>query len=575
MRQAALVILLLFTLEGSGQDLIRLTMDIPNVSKEVSEPLSKPRFYPDSLSLRQGIDSALTFFQTQGYIEARLQDLQADTSGYRAQINAGPLYHWQVENGNISTEAIRDQKLTHFFEGVLLPFPVYHEVQQKIIAWYEDQGYPFASLQAEAIKVEGHTLQASLKVDPSYRIVNDAVRLTGDVNLSEGFLSNHTGIKPGLPYSETRTRNAAALIAELPFVQVSGEPSLQFTPGTALLTIPVRKRPANRFDGIAGVSSNSLDENRLQLTGQVNLSLVNLMSRGEQFAMIWQGLGQGTQRLTIDASYPYVFSTPFISSWLFSLHKQDTAYLNLRNRPSFTWTSPRRIQISVFADLQSTELLSTSRFSGSTTLPPQIDSRTRLYGIEGAIFSQGFSAGLMDGHGLKVNLAAGSRTIRENANLPEAIYEGLAMKQNQYTFGLEAETRLPLGQKTRLVLQLDARGLSSQQFFENELFRIGGFNSLKGFDEEAILASLYGIMTGEVRYFTAEQSFFSLLFNAAYFEKGNMGNTISGWPWGAAAGITLETAPGIISVYYAIGRGPETPLAFRNAKIHIGFVSLF
>ncbi|MEE4177539.1 MAG: hypothetical protein V2I46_08515 [Bacteroides sp.] len=575
MRQAVMIILLLFTLEGSGQDLIRLTMDVQNVSEKVSESLGKPRFYPDSLSLRQGLDSALTFIQTQGYIEARLEDFQTDTMGYRAQIHAGPLYHWQLENFNISTEALREQKLARYFEGTRLPFPAYQDLQEKIIAWYEDQGYPFASLQAEAIKIEGQTLQASLKVDPSYRIVYDTLRLSGDVSLSSGFLSTHTGIRPGSTYNETKARNAAALIAELPFVQVNSEPSLQFTPGTALLTIPVRKRPANRFDGIAGVSSNSLDENRLQLTGQVNLSLVNLMSRGEQFAMIWQGLGQGTQRLTLDASYPYIFSTPFISSWLFSLHKQDTAYLNLRNRPSFTWTSPRRIQVSVFADLQSTELLSTSRFSGTSTLPPQIDSRTRLYGIEGAIFSQGFSAGLMDGHGLKVSLAAGSRNIRENANLPEAIFEGLAMKQNQYSFGVEAETRLPLGQKTRLVFHLDARGLSSQQYFENELYRIGGFNSLKGFDEDAILASLYGIMTSEVRYFTGEQTFFSLLFNAGYFERDITGNAISGWPWGAAAGITLETAPGIISVYYAIGHGPETTLAFRNAKIHIGFVSLF
>ncbi|MBW6499327.1 MAG: hypothetical protein K0B09_13125, partial [Bacteroidales bacterium] len=97
----------------------------------------------------------------------------------------------------------------------------------------------------------------------------------------------------------------------------------------------------------------------------------------------------------------------------------------------------------------------------------------------------------------------------------------------------------------------------------------------KGFDEESILASFYGIMTGELRYFTSENSFFSLLFNAAWFERQLHDTRFSGWPWGAAAGITLETAPGILSVYYAMGKGPETPLAFRNAKVHIGFVSLF
>ena len=107
------------------------------------------------------------------------------------------------------------------------------------------------------------------------------------------------------------------------------------------------------------------------------------------------------------------------------------------------------------------------------------------------------------------------------------------------------------------------------------MFRLGGFRTLKGFDEDAFLASFYGIMTGEMRYFTGENSFFSLLFNAAYFERKLEEDLINGWPWGAAAGITLETAPGMISVFYAIGKSPESTLAFRNAKVHIGFVSLF
>ena len=575
MRQVVIILFLLFSLEGAGQGVVRLKAEVRDVAGGAFEELSNPRTYPDSLFLRQGLDSITTPLHKQGYLEARLYGFQPDTLGYTAVIDTGPLYVWQLRNVNISNEAIRKGKLTHYFEGTPLPFSGYKNLQQKIIGWYEEQGYPFASLQAEDIRIEEQILNAALKVDPSWLIVNVTLRLTGDVSLSAGFLAAHTGIRPGQPYSESRARNAAGLIADLPYVQINGDPHLRFSPGSAELSLPVRKRPANRFDGIAGISSNTLDENRLQLSGQFNLSLVNLMSRGEQLAIVWQGLGQGTQRLSLDASFPYLVSTPFITAWMFSLHKQDTSYLNLRNRPSFSWTSPRRLQFSVFADLQSTELLSTSRFSGYTSMPPQIDSRTYLYGLQGALYSKGFFAGLMDGHGLKISLAAGTRNIRKNANLPEVIYKDITLKQNQYAFGIEAESRLPLGRRTRLVLQMTSRGLSSRQFFENELFRIGGFRSLKGFDEEAIPASLYGILTGEIRYFTGEQSFFSLLFNGAYFERNLGENLVSGRPWGAAAGITLETAPGIISVYYAMGKGPETRLAFRNARVHIGFVSLF
>ena len=575
MRLALLLVFFLLTLESAGQDKYTLKVHAADVSKESLENLKTLRIYPDSLTLRQGIDSIMTFFRRQGYLEVSLEGFYADTSGYHAFIQAGPLYQWKLRNVNISTEALREKKLSSYFENTPLPFSLYQELQQKIITWYEENGYPFASLQAEDIRMTGYCLEAALKVDPSFLIVYDTLRLAGEVSLSSGFLATHTGIRPGQPYSETKTMNAAALLSELEFVQLRGEPSLQFTPGTAVLTVPVRKRPANRFDGIAGISSNSLDENRLQLTGQLNLSLVNLMARGEKFGMIWQGLGQGTQRLTLDASYPYLLSAPLITSWLFSLHKQDTSYLNLRNRPAFIWTSPGRIQFSIFADLQSTQILSQGRFSEITTLPSQIDSRTRLYGAEGTIYSRGFLASLRDGHGLKISLATGNRNILKNSNLPEAIYEGVSLKQNQFFMGIEGEARFALGQRTRMVFQINSRGLRSEDYFENELFRIGGFKTLKGFDEDAILASFYSIITSEMRYFTGENSFFSLLFNAAYFERKLGADLLNGWPWGAAAGITLETAPGIISVFYALGRGPETPLAFRNAKVHIGFVSLF
>ncbi|HSV87366.1 MAG TPA: hypothetical protein VLH61_01860, partial [Bacteroidales bacterium] len=99
--------------------------------------------------------------------------------------------------------------------------------------------------------------------------------------------------------------------------------------------------------------------------------------------------------------------------------------------------------------------------------------------------------------------------------------------------------------------------------------------SLKGFNEESILATFYSVLTGEWRYFFGEQSYLSMLVNAAYFERKMIGTTVKGWPWGLAAGINLETPPGIISVFFAMGEGPETQLSFREAKVHVGFISLF
>jgi len=575
MRKALAAILLMFAFSGHGQDLLRLNIQHTESSGSLPGHFISPRFYPDSLTLRAGVDSLLAGIMQYGYFDAVLKELVSDSAGYTAIFNRGELFHWHLRNSNISAAAIRSSNLERYFEGTPLPFYQFHELQKKIIGWYENNGYPFASLHADSVNVKENYFRAVLRLEPSYMIVFDTVQLIGNVSLSNGFIAGLTGIRPGLPYSEQKARAAPPLLSDLPFLRLNGEPNINFTPGSAILEIPVRRQPSNRFDGIAGISGNALDENRIQLTGQFNLLLVNLFERGESFSMNWQGMGQGTQRLLLEGSWPFLLSTPLTPSMLFSLHKQDTSYLSLRQRPAFSWQSHKRIMLSVFADLQSTQLLSTSRFSNITTVPPQIDSRTRLFGIEASTHSPGFLTTLQRGRGARAWLAAGTKKIIENAALPPEIYQSIIPSQNQFAFGLQAETRHAVGPQSALVFQLKSQGITGQQFFENELFRIGGFRSLKGFDEESILATTYAIMTGEWRYFLAENSYISLLFNAAWYERKISNNYLNGFPWGAATGITIETAPGIISVYYALGKGPETPLAFRNAKVHIGFVSLF
>lgn len=575
MRHAVLIILFMSALATQGQDLLRLSITNVDNSQSLSLEITKPRFYPDSLSLQKGLDTLMLKVFDAGYLTATLHELLPDSAGFTAVVDPGPMFQWQLRNANISREALRILRIEPYFAGKALPYARYREIREQIVGWYENQGYPFASITTDSLQQEGHTLKAILSIDPSFFIVFDTLELSGNLSLSPGFIAGHTGIRAGSAYSEEKVREAAGRLSDLPFLRLNGDPVLQFSPGTAKLTIPVRRQPANRFDGIAGVSSNTLDDNRLQLTGQLNLLLVNIFERGERLSMNWQGMGQGTQRLVLEGAYPYLLSTPLTTSMLFSLHKLDTSYLSLRQRPAFTWHSQRRWQVSVFADLQSTQLLSTSRYANIVALPAQIDSRVILYGIEAAIYSQRFLANLREGRGAKISLAAGNKNIKENSSLPAVIYEDIALKQTQYALELEAENRFVLTTRSSLVLQLRSQGLGGKQLFENELFRIGGFRSLKGFDEESILASFYGIMTGELRYFTGENSFFSLLFNAAWFERQLHDKRLSGWPWGAAVGITLETAPGILSVYYAMGKGPETPLAFRNAKVHIGFVSLF
>ncbi|MBW6498824.1 MAG: hypothetical protein K0B09_10570, partial [Bacteroidales bacterium] len=285
MRYAVLIILFMSALATQGQDLIRLSIKSADISQTLPPEITKPRFYPDSLTLQKGIDTLMFKVFEAGFLGANLQNILADSAGFTAVIDTGPMFQWKLRNANISQEALRTLRIEQYFSGDALPFNRYREVNQKIIGWYENRGYPFASLMNDSLELLENSLNAALRVDPSFFIVFDTLELSGNVNLSQGFIAGHTGIRAGSAYSEEKAREAAARLSDLAFLRLNGDPALQFTPGKAKLSIPVRRQPANRFDGIAGVSSNTLDDNRLQLTGQLNLLLINLFERGERFSM--------------------------------------------------------------------------------------------------------------------------------------------------------------------------------------------------------------------------------------------------------------------------------------------------
>jgi len=111
--------------------------------------------------------------------------------------------------------------------------------------------------------------------------------------------------------------------------------------------------------------------------------------------------------------------------------------------------------------------------------------------------------------------------------------------------------------------------------FTNELYRFGGLKTLRGFDEESILASSYGIGKIEYRYILEQNSYLFAFFNEAYYENKSRNTNIHDTPFGFGTGITFETKIGIMSVSYALGKEFSNPIYFRDGKIHFGILNYF
>ena len=76
-----------------------------------------------------------------------------------------------------------------------------------------------------------------------------------------------------------------------------------------------------------------------------------------------------------------------------------------------------------------------------------------------------------------------------------------------------------LNNKNSIYFQNHASMLISDSFIENELFRFGGINTMRGFDENSIDATLFAVLNTEYRYSFTSSMFLHTIIDLGYFEN--------------------------------------------------------
>ena len=117
--------------------------------------------------------------------------------------------------------------------------------------------------------------------------------------------------------------------------------------------------------------------------------------------------------------------------------------------------------------------------------------------------------------------------------------------------------------------------LISKNIFFNELYKFGGFSSLRGFDERSIFASSFSMINTEYRYLINSESYAGIFFNGAYTENHfkDSPTKFSDIPFGFGASVQLKTGRSLLQMSYALGNSANQPLAFRTAKVHFGLIN--
>lgn len=514
----------------------------------------------DTVDARQKVDRQLQKWHRKGYSAAALDSFYCSGDSIIALLYKGEqriIRYISVRETNDVLSAVIPISPTPFFAS-----SVNNQIKEQLRG-YEDRGYPFVRMVRDSIHrgSSGDTL--FLSVDPGQLFRIDTLVQVPIRVVANGYLRSFTALRPGLIYNQRLINRATDRLRALPFLEVKSGIRIIYSDSTAKPVFFIAHRKASAFDGVIGFQQNELTK-QFMITGDANARLINAFKRGEQVSLAFRGLSGGTRDLQLEGAYPYVFNTSLGLNAGLDLFKLDSQFVRNGFKVGIQYLFPGADYLELFSATESSAVLKASFAAGHQAYTKQ------LYGLR--FFTKRTDDLLAPHKGvlIRVSLSYGRKQVNRMDSMATAARNDL-----QYESSLLLEKFLPIDSKTVLLVRLREQSMLGSEILQNELFRIGGLKTLRGFDEQSILASAYGVGTIELRRFLEDRSFVSVFFDQAAYRNEAKRPTEYDFPFGFGLGLALETKAGLFSLNYAVGKQLQNPLSLQQGKVHFGIVTLF
>ncbi len=540
------------------------------------------------------VDSLIQQYRHAGYLKTTSFAV-SDSPCVQWLVQGDRLVFGQVEANFVQINRLRRADVAYGqLSGQELSADTWNNFARQVISHLENNGYPFASIRIEALSAgEDNQLDAWLHIDPGPLITYRMLVMPEEAPVSVRYLERYLGILPGQPYRESDIRNINALLDDLPFVEARAQPAVQFTGEEATVFIFPVRRPANRFDFILGVlplPANDPSGRRLLITGMADLMLINPWKKGQTLGFSFRQTRPETQELSVKYEIPYILGTPLGAEAAFELYRRDTLYLDLHRRVGVQYAFRGRHFLEGYWDFHSSSLLSVpiEQIRHNKELPQNLDFRRNIFGVRYVRERFDYRYNPSQGFAITVDISAGTRQVLRNPQItniddpvaPDFSYASLYLPYEypavQWIPKIDLQYFFPLYGRHILHSRITAKAIfGASVISNNEKFRVGGFQIMRGFDEESIHTPAFGMGRLEYRFLLDRDAHFHL-----FLDQGFSPETVDrSAPWtfftGFGAGLQFQTVAGVFGVSYALGRTSEIPLDLRTGKIHFGYATMF
>ena len=421
------------------------------------------------------------------------------------------------------------------------------------MALLEKKGYLLANLKLVNQRRKENNLLSDLHLK-----LNSKRKITDIVIV--GYDKFPTGIKKAITkkakkatFNQENLKQINEEFSKLQFVNQLKYPEILFTTDSTKIFVYLEKSKPNKFDGFIGFSND--DKSKLTFNGYLDLQLQNILNSGEKFNLYWKNDGNSQTSFNLGTEIPYLFKSPIGIKANLRIFKQDSTFqntitdLNLGYYFSYNTKAYLGYQKTNSVDIQNTNSFSLNDFT-NTFFSSSFEHVN--YATDNFIFPERTK--------VFAKVGLGNRTIS-------------SAKSNQFFGQLELNHYFELNQKNSIFIKNQSYYLQSDSYIINELYRFGGINSIRGFNENSLQANVFSGIMAEYRYLVAPNLYVHSITDYGYFQDKT--SDIDDKLLGLGFGFGLFTKNGLFNLIYANGSTSEQTIKLSNSIVHISFKTNF
>ncbi|WP_298765604.1 ShlB/FhaC/HecB family hemolysin secretion/activation protein [uncultured Polaribacter sp.] len=412
----------------------------------------------------------------------------------------------------------------------------------------EDKGYSFSEIKLNDFKTIENTLYCTLTIQKKIKRKIDKVIYRNYTKFPVSFTNNYFNINKRTIFNQKKITQISNLTKTLKFIEEIKSPEILFKKDSTLLYLYFKKKQNNSFDGLVNFASN--DTGKLNFNGHLDLKLNNVFNNGEKFELFWNSLVNQSQEIKLATTQPYIFNSKITPEIQLSIFRQDSLFTNTK------FEIKTNYQIKPNSNLRL--IYSTTNSSESNNNLDELKSfQNSFFGI-GYEFTK-FDNAYINDEKIHINLEINFGKRKTDISTNQIKIESTV----SYNYKINARNSIYLKNISGI--------LNSSNYIQNELFRLGGVNSIRGFLDQSLFANTYSIQNIEYRLLTSRNSYIFSVTDIGFLKNNQLEEKLIGLGLGFA--FTVNNSK--IEINSVIGNSLNRKFDFKQTQLLISWTSFF